>query len=88
MSENATNHKTRKSTTDEMRSEYDFSGAVRGKHYKRYQAGTNVVVLEPDVAKRFKTAAEVNKALRSFLRTQSTARATSPIRARRQASGR
>jgi len=34
-----------------MRSEYDFSGAVRGKYYKRYLAGTNVVVLDPDVAK-------------------------------------
>ena len=88
MSETATNHKTRKSTADEMRPEYDFSGAVRGKHYKRYLEGTNVVVLDPDVAKRFKTAAEVNNALRSFLRTQSTARATSPTRTRRQVSGR
>jgi hypothetical protein len=31
-----------------MRSEYDFSGAERGKYYKRYLEGTNVVVLEPD----------------------------------------
>ena len=88
MNENATNLKTRKSTADEMRSEYDFSGAVRGKHYKRYQEGTNVVVLAPDVAKQFKTAAAVNSALRSFLRTQSTPRVTSPARARRQASAR
>ena len=73
---------------EEMLPEYDFSGAVRGKHYKRYQEGTNVVVLAPDVAKRFKTAAAVNNALRSFLRTKSSPGATSPARARRQASGR
>ena len=35
-----------------MRSEYDFSGAVRGKYHKRYIESTNVVVLAPDVAKR------------------------------------
>jgi hypothetical protein len=51
-----------------MRSEYDFSGAVRGKYYKRYLEGTNVVVLEPDVAKRFKNSASVNKVLRAYLR--------------------
>lgn len=38
------------SETDEMRPEYDFSGAVRGKYYERYRAGTNVVVLDSDVA--------------------------------------
>ena len=65
MSGNATNRKTRKSTTDDMRPEYDFSGAVRGKYYKRYQECTNVVGLEPDVARRFKTAAAVNDALRA-----------------------
>jgi len=52
----------------ELRSEYDFSGAVRGKYYKRYLEGTNVVVLEPDVAKRFKNSASVNKVLRAYLR--------------------
>jgi hypothetical protein len=35
-----------------MRSEYDFSGAVRGKYYDRYRASTNVVVLDPDVSAR------------------------------------
>jgi hypothetical protein len=33
------------SETDELRPEYDFSGAVRGKYYKTYQEGTNVVLL-------------------------------------------
>jgi hypothetical protein len=49
---------------DTMREEYDFSGGVRGKHYKAYRQGTNLVLLEPDVAKIFKDAATVNAALR------------------------
>lgn len=53
-----------------MRPEYhfDYSKAVRGKYYKRYLEGTNVVVLEPDVAKQFKNSASVNKVLRAFLK--------------------
>jgi hypothetical protein len=47
-----------------MREEYDFSGGVRGKHSKTYQQGTNLVLLEPDVAKIFKDSAAVNTALR------------------------
>jgi hypothetical protein len=53
---------------DTMRSEYDFSGAVRGKHFRAYQEGTNIVVLEPDVAARFKNSRAVNDALRAVLR--------------------
>ena len=49
---------------DTMREEYDFSGGVRGKHYKAYRQGTNLVFLEPDVAAIFKDAATVNAALR------------------------
>jgi hypothetical protein len=48
----------------EMRAEYDFRGGVRGKHAGRYAAGTNVVVLDPDVAAVFPDAASVNRALR------------------------
>lgn len=85
------NRKPRKAAIDDMRPEYDFSGAVRGKHYKRYQESTNVVVLAPDVARRFKTAAAVNDALRSLFRAkrrpQASSSAGSP-RARRQVSGR
>lgn len=51
----------------EMRAEYDFSGGVRGKHAARYAQGTNVVVLEPDVAKAFPDSAAVNEALRALL---------------------
>ena len=43
-----------------MRPEYDFSGAIRGKYYRRYLESTNVVVLDPDVAKRFKNSTAVN----------------------------
>jgi hypothetical protein len=49
---------------DEMRSEYDFSGGVRGKYYEAYQQSTNVIVLDPDVAEIFRDSAAVNEALR------------------------
>ena len=51
-----------------MRAEYDFSGGVRGKYAKRYAQGSNIVVLEPDVAEAFPTARAVNAALRKLLR--------------------
>jgi hypothetical protein len=57
---------------DGMREEYDFdySKAVRGKYYKRLlKEGSNVVVLEPDVASAFPDSASVNKALRALLET-------------------
>lgn len=49
---------------DTLREEYNFSGGVRGKHYQAYRQGTNLVLLEPDVAKIFKDSAAVNSALR------------------------
>jgi hypothetical protein len=49
-----------------MRKEYDFSKGVRGKYAKKYKEGTNIVLLEPDVAKVFKTSSSVNKALRAM----------------------
>jgi len=53
--------------SDEMRPEYDFSHGVRGKHYQAYRAGTNVVFLEPDVARAFGDSASVNQVLRLLL---------------------
>jgi hypothetical protein len=47
-----------------MRPEYDFSGGVRGKYSASFPKGTNVVVLEPDVAEFFSNSAAVNDALR------------------------
>jgi len=52
---------------DTMRPEYDFRGGVRGKYASRYRAGTNVVVLDPDVAAAFPNAGAVNRALRALL---------------------
>ena len=52
---------------DELRPEYDLSKGVRGRHYKAYRKGTNVVFLEPDVARVFKDSESVNRALRSLL---------------------
>ena len=49
---------------DEMREEYDFSGAVRGKYAERFAKGSNVVVLAPDVAEVFTDGQAVNDALR------------------------
>ena len=43
-----------------MRDHYDFSGGVRGKYAKRYAEGTNIVLLEPDVAEAFPTARRRN----------------------------
>ena len=47
-----------------MLPEYNFTGAVRGKYYERYRQGTNVVLLDPDVATVFRDSAAVNDALR------------------------
>ena len=52
-----------------MPTEYDFSGGVRGKYAGRFAAGSNVVVLEPDVARAFPTAKAVNTALRRIIAT-------------------
>ena len=47
----------------DMLAEYDFSQGVRGKYAKRYDEGTNVVVLSPDVAEFFPDSDSVNAAL-------------------------
>jgi len=57
-----------KKLKDTMRPEYDFSKAVRGKYHRAYQESTNIVVLEPDVAARFKNSRAVNRALRAVLK--------------------
>ena len=54
-------------SNDDLRSEYDFSSGVRGKHFQQYKAGTNVVFLDADVAKAFKDPESVNRALRLLL---------------------
>jgi hypothetical protein len=68
--------------TDDMRPEYDldYSRAVRGKYYRRIlREGSNIAVLEPDVAKEFRSSAAVNEALRSLLQiSETTRRLTKP----------
>jgi hypothetical protein len=57
------------SMKDDLRSEYDLTklkGGVRGKYYQRAQAGTNLVLVEPELAKVFPDTASVNRALRAL----------------------
>jgi hypothetical protein len=55
-------------SSDELRPDYDLrevlKGGVRGKYAKRYQAGTNLILLDPDVRKAFRSERAVNEALR------------------------
>jgi hypothetical protein len=56
----------RRERNNEMLPEYDFSQGVRGKYARRYAKGSNVVVLEADVAKVFPNSEAVNSRLRSL----------------------
>ena len=58
-----------------MKKEYDFSKGVKGKYAKRYDQGTNLVLLDPDVAKVFKTPTSVNRALRALAKIIKTQKA-------------
>ena len=51
----------------DMLEEYDFSQGERGKYAKKYAEGTNVVILDPDVAQYFPDTESVNEALRSLI---------------------
>jgi hypothetical protein len=60
----------KKNNAEELRSEYrreDLGPGVRGKYLEAYRAGTNLVLLSPDVAKAFPTDEAVNDALRSLV---------------------
>ena len=60
---------------DELRAEYDLSQlkeGVRGKYVQRYNAGTNLVLLAPDVAEVFPNDQAVNQALRLLMRSAKT----------------
>ncbi len=62
---------TQNKTIDDLRPEYDFSqleGKTKGKYVKSYQEYTNVVLLDPDVAKIFHDEGAVNEALRTLIR--------------------
>lgn len=73
-----------KKINDELRPEYDLSqlrGGVRGKYYKRAIAGTNLILIEPDLAKAFPDTDSVNRALR--LLVDAAGSATTPSRRHR-----
>jgi hypothetical protein len=60
----------KKAKSDELRQEYrreDLGEGVRGKYLEAYRAGTNLVLLSPDVSEAFPTEDAVNAALRSLI---------------------
>ena len=64
---------------DDMRPEYNFASmksGVRGKYVRRARAGTNIVLIEPDVADAFPTEKAVNEALKGVLNTTGAVRST------------
>src|SRR5207247_2088740 len=63
----APDSRRRRGDADDMRPEYDFSRGIRGKYAERFAHASNVVVLDPDIAAEFRTARDVNKALRGLL---------------------
>lgn len=80
----------KKGKADALRKEYkreDLGPGVRGKYFKAYQAGTNLVLLSPDVAKVFPTEEAVNDALRSLIKVAKKSTAP-PDRSRRRAKNR
>ncbi len=70
--------------SDDLRPEYDLTqllkSGVRGKYAERYRAGTNLVLLAPDVAHAFPTEEAVNQALRLVIQLAriSTSATTGP----------
>ena len=71
---------TAKRTDDDLRAEYDLSrlkGGVRGKYYRQATAGTNLVLVEPELAEVFPDTKSVNRALRLLVDTAEAAAAPS-----------
>lgn len=58
-----------------MKDNYDFSKGSRGKYARRYKGGTNVVLLEPDVARAFPDSESVNKALKRLMEEEHSSKA-------------
>jgi len=70
---------------DDMRKEYDLSklaGGVRGKYYRRATAGTNLVLIEPDLVNMFPDSEAVNRALRALAKVAQTASVSKRRRSR------
>ena len=82
--------KPKSATADELRPEYrreDLGRGVRGKYLAAYQKGTNLVLLNPDVAKAFPTSESVNEALRGLLSLAEQATSLTRRTKRRAAKG-
>ena len=76
-----------KRNSDDLRPEYDLSklkGGVRGKYYRKATAGTNLVLIEPELANLFPDTESVNRALRLLAETAASAteRSRRPIKTR------
>jgi hypothetical protein len=74
--------KASRTQEDDLRPEYDFAslkGGVRGKYYRRFQAGTNIARLEPDLARVFPTDEAVNEALRTVVRASRASRRSTKL---------
>ena len=81
-----------KQRRDDLRPEYDLArleGGVRGKYYKQATAGTNLVLLDPDVARAFPDSSSVNRALRLLheVATKSSRTGRTSASAHRSATG-
>jgi hypothetical protein len=78
--------KSKNGKADELRPEYDLAtllkAGVRGKYAKRYEQGTNLVLLSPDVARNFPNDEAVNEALRLVIQLKNI-----PGRGKRKAAG-
>jgi hypothetical protein len=76
--------KKHKGKSDELRPEYDLrqllKGGVRGKYAKRYNAGTNLVLLDPDVRKAFRSERAVNEALRLVIELRKVGTGSARVR--------
>ena len=69
--------KANRKVANDLRPEYDFvsmKGGIRGKYANQFRAGTTLILLDPELAKAFPTAAAVNDALRALLRLMQSVR--------------
>lgn len=67
---------------DDLLPHYDFAnmaGGVKGKYVDRYRSGTNVILLDPDIADAFPTSESVNEALRMLLAIADRQKQTVPV---------
>lgn len=76
------NAKKPKQDSEDMLPEYDFTSAVQGKYFKRFQRMRLKILIDPDVARVFPDSESVNSALRALARSKASA---SKARARRKA---